>query len=71
MRDSIQILSIILLFFLSSLVETQAQNFFPISKGGKYGYMDATGKLVIPLQFDDAKFMEYGVAIVEKEGKRE
>lgn len=34
--------------------------------GCKFGYIDTTGKLVIPYQFDDADFFKGGVARVKK-----
>jgi len=40
------------LCILAQKVNTQAQ-YYAISKNGKYGYMDATGKIVIELKFDD------------------
>ncbi|MBR4531463.1 WG repeat-containing protein [bacterium] len=37
--------------------------------GYKSGYIDTTGKLVIPYQFDDADFFQGGVARVKKDDK--
>jgi hypothetical protein len=37
--------------------------------GKKWGYIDHSGKLVIPLQFDDAKRFQGRLAIVSKRGK--
>lgn len=37
--------------------------------GYKFGYIDTTGKLVIPFQFDDADFFQNGVARVKKGDK--
>ena len=40
------------------------------STGGyMFGYIDTTGKLVIPYQFDDADFFQSGVARVKKGDK--
>ncbi len=38
--------------------------------GGKWGYINKQGELVIPLQFDGADFFENGFAIVEKNTKK-
>src|SRR5438046_8703915 len=35
---------------------------FPIGQGGKWGYMDRTGKIVIRLQFDAASYFSEGLA---------
>jgi RNA polymerase sigma factor (sigma-70 family) len=39
---------------------------FAVVKGGKYGYMNAAGQLVIPAQFDSAGEFRNGLAAVEK-----
>ena len=40
-----------------------------VEKDGKYGYVDATGRLVIPLDFDYAHYFHEGRAKVTKNGK--
>lgn len=40
-----------------------------VKKDEKYGYIDAKGKLVIPLKFDKAESFKNGYAKVEQEGK--
>ncbi|MBQ2830318.1 MAG: WG repeat-containing protein, partial [Oscillospiraceae bacterium] len=41
----------------------------PVAKGGKWGFIDTTGKLVIPCGYDSAKDFSEGLARVEKDGK--
>lgn len=38
--------------------------------GGKYGYIDTSGKFVIQPQFEEASYFSEGWAVVEKEGKK-
>lgn len=40
-----------------------------VKKDGKYGFIDRTGKEVIPLIYDDAYGFYDGLAAVEKDGK--
>ena len=40
----------------------------PIDSSDKYGFIDKTGKIVIPCQWKSAKAFSQGVAAVEKEG---
>src|SRR5882724_6964540 len=37
---------------------------FPVEKDGKWGFIDRTGKLIIPLQFDSANNFHEGLALV-------
>src|SRR2546421_12905534 len=37
---------------------------FPVERDGKWGFVDRTGKLVIPLQFDSANEFHEGLALV-------
>lgn len=41
-----------------------------VEKGGKYGYIDKTGALVIPCEFDNAGAFHEGLAVVHRDGKR-
>ncbi|MBR0599915.1 WG repeat-containing protein [Sinanaerobacter chloroacetimidivorans] len=41
----------------------------PLSEQGKYGYLDKTGKSVIPFQYDSAWNFSEGLAAVERKGK--
>ncbi len=41
-----------------------------VVNGGKWGYINEAGTLVIPLQFDAADVFESGFAIVESNGKK-
>ncbi len=40
-----------------------------VQKDGKWGYINKTGKVVIPLQYDDAYSFYEGLAVVKKDGK--
>ena len=40
-----------------------------VSQGGKFGFIDRTGKVVIPLTYDYAYIFEGGKAVVELNGK--
>src|SRR5882672_1592404 len=51
----------------------QAQNaklLFPVEKDSKYGYIDGTGKIIIPIQFDNANEFHEGLALVITAGKK-
>jgi len=70
-------LSMILLTLLLSATllaaQPQSQNaktFFPVERDGKWGFIDRTGKIVIPLQFDGANEFHEGLALVTANGKR-
>lgn len=41
----------------------------PVTKGGKYGFVDAKGKLVIPTTFDEAHEFSDGLALIKMNGK--
>ncbi len=45
-------------------VLAQTPSLFPVEKNGKAGYIDQTGKVVIPLKFDEARAFTEGVAPV-------
>lgn len=38
-------------------------------KGGKWGFIDKTGKELIPVQYDKVKDFSNGKAVVEMDGK--
>ena len=40
-----------------------------VTKGGKKGFVNKEGKLVIPLIFEEARHFNEGMAAVKKEGK--
>ena len=40
-----------------------------VKMGGKYGYMDKNGKMVIEPQFEEGFEFHEGIAIVKKDGK--
>ena len=40
-----------------------------VKRYGKYGFIDQTGKVVIPLKYDDALYFNEGLASVKRNGK--
>ena len=48
----------------------ETSNLFPVKKGGKFGYIDRTGKVIIPFKFDDAWQFSEGLASVKIGEKR-
>lgn len=53
---------VVLISTLSGLAQESA--LFPIEKNGKAGYIDRTGKVVIPQKFDEARGFSEGLAAV-------
>jgi hypothetical protein len=75
--SAIQHLSLILLAlclsWLLSIRHSQAQapkSLFPVEKDDRWGFIDRTGKIVIPLQFDSANDFHEGLALVTVKGKK-
>lgn len=52
-----------------SAQESASDSLLPILKGGKWGYVDRSGSLVIPPQFDHADRFAGGVALVSQGSK--
>jgi hypothetical protein len=50
-------------------IESRSSMRIPVRQGTKWGYIDGTGKLVIPFQFDHAFGFSEGLAQVEIDGK--
>lgn len=46
-----------------------SEGLIPVSRDDKYGYLDLTGKVAIPLIFDGASTFSEGLAAVQKESK--
>jgi hypothetical protein len=44
--------------------QREIQKLFPVEKDGKWGFIDSTGKIVIPLEFDSANDFHEGLALV-------
>ena len=40
----------------------------PVSKGGKWGFVDKEGRLVIPLEYDDVGYFDEGLVGVKNQG---
>src|SRR6266568_6376956 len=68
--------TILLTLLLSAMLlaaQPQSQNaktLFPIDKDGKWGFIDRTGKVVIPIQFDSANDFHEGLALVIAKAKK-
>ena len=65
-------LVLIACFFASSSrgQRPESKSLFPVEKDGKFGYIDRTGKIIIPLQFDGANEFHEGLALVTADGKK-
>ena len=52
--------------FASSLrgQRPESKSLFPVERAGKFGYIDRTGKIIVPLQFDGANEFHEGLALV-------
>src|ERR1700693_1991299 len=50
--------------------QQESKSLFPVEKAGKFGYIDRTGKIIIPLQFDGANEFHEGLALVTANGKK-
>src|SRR4051812_32152886 len=46
------------------------ETLYPFSDKGKYGYINKTGKIVLPAQFEYAERFYEGLAVVKQGGKR-
>lgn len=47
-----------------------SKSLFAVEKDGKFGYIDHTGKIIIPLQFEGANEFHEGLALVTANGKK-
>ncbi len=47
-----------------------AKTLFAVEKDDKWGFIDRTGKIVVPLQFDSANDFHEGLALVTAKGKK-
>lgn len=47
----------------------QSDELYPFEKDGKWGFIDNTGTVVIPFEYDGAFSFSEGLASVEKDGK--
>lgn len=50
--------------------QPESKSLYPVEKDGKSGYIDGTGKIIIPLQFDGANEFHDGLALVTANGKK-
>jgi len=58
-------LAVFLLTIASSYAQQrEPQRLFPVEKNGKWGFIDETGQIIIPLQFDSANEFHEGLALV-------
>ena len=68
LKTKVICLSLAALWFAMSArgQQVETQNLFPVEKDGKWGFIDNTGKLVIPLEFESAREFHEGLALVAK-----
>ena len=65
------LLGLCLLSYQFCLAQAQSPTIlFAVNKDGKSGFIDNTGKIVIPLQFDSANGFSEGLALVTLKGKQ-
>src|SRR5882724_4496283 len=50
--------------------QSESKALFPVEKDSQWGFIDRTGKIVIPLQFDGANDFHEGLALVTTNGKK-
>lgn len=59
-----------LIVFAAFVEASQATDLFPVRKDDEFGYVDRTGKVIIPFRYDDAWQFSEGLASVEIDRKR-
>ena len=63
--------AVLIIFGLFCQSTVKAQDMlYPFSENGKYGYINKTGKVVLPAQFEYAEKFYEGLAVVKQGGKR-
>src|SRR5436309_1576726 len=72
LKFKIKLVLLVLVGLLSQFTLNAQETLYPFSdKGlGKYGYINKTGKIVLPVQFEYAEKFYEGMAVVKKDGKR-
>jgi hypothetical protein len=73
MKNRNYIFTLILLLVFASLASAQDEEvrLFPVTQNKKCGYIDKTGKIIIPLRFEDACYdFSEGLASIALNGKR-
>jgi WG containing repeat len=69
-RSMILVTLLSIAVFLNRAQQAQdTKTLFPVEKDHKWGFIDRTGKIVIPLQFDSANDFHEGLALVTAKGK--
>ncbi|MGH9932431.1 MAG: WG repeat-containing protein [Pyrinomonadaceae bacterium] len=65
---NLRLLCLMLVALLSAIPcpgqQREIRKLFPVEKDGKWGFIDSTGKVVIPLEFDSANEFHEGLALV-------
>lgn len=56
--------------FIAQTQQLPSRELFPVEQAGKWGFIDRTGKIVIPLQFDGANEFHEGLALVTSGGRK-
>ena len=62
-------LIVLVVLFAQTTIMAQ-ETLYPFSDKGKYGYINKTGKVVLPAQFEYAEKFYEGLAVVKQGGKR-
>jgi DNA-binding transcriptional regulator/RsmH inhibitor MraZ len=64
-----RLISLVVLLVAASPVLAQQEALFPIHKDGKWGYIDRSGRVLIPPRFESAARFSEGLAAVVLEGR--
>src|SRR6201988_765828 len=66
----IQLVSLIFIGLFCQFSAKSQEALYPFADKGKYGYINKTGKVIIPAQFEFADKFYEGLAVVKQGGKR-
>src|SRR3954453_23269389 len=63
MLKKLSLLSTLLLFCISATCQTESEALYPISRDGKEGYINRTGRVVVEPKFDIAYYFSEGIGL--------
>ncbi len=69
-RRLLALSSVIFAVICAAPAQPPARILFPVEKDDKWGFIDRTGKIVVPLQFASANDFHEGLALVTANGKK-